>query len=77
MILACETLEQLKASAEKFRIKVEALPLYDTQGEPFSLTVSIGGVFNKTGATFESLYEKADQNLYEAKRKGRNQSVVS
>lgn len=77
MILSCETLEQLQHSAEKFRTKVEALLLQGAKGESFSLTVSIGGVFNKTGATFESLYEKADQNLYEAKRKGRNQSVVS
>ena len=77
MIIPCQTLEQLKRSAEKFRKKVEILPFLDAQGTPFSLTVSVGGVFNKTGATFEQLYEKADQNLYEAKRKGRNQSVVS
>lgn len=77
MILACETIEQLTHSAEKFRTKVEALSFNDTQGRSFSLTVSIGGVFNTTGASFEDLYEKADQNLYEAKHKGRNQSRVT
>ncbi len=59
MILLCETFELLQYSVEKFRIKVEALPLQEAHSEYFLPTVS----FNKTGATFECLYEKAAQNL--------------
>ncbi len=44
----------------------------DTQAGPISITVSIGVTVRKDIDTVDSLIERADAALYEAKKKGRN-----
>lgn len=43
---------------------------------PFSFTCSVGIAIAKDGDTLETLYKKADQALYEAKGKGKNQFAL-
>ncbi|MGH9457908.1 MAG: diguanylate cyclase, partial [Thermoanaerobaculia bacterium] len=60
--------------AERIRAAVEALPPIANRAP---LTCSIGGaLFPADGTTPESLFEIADQRLYEAKEAGRNRVVV-
>jgi diguanylate cyclase (GGDEF)-like protein len=58
--------------AEKIRAKVEESAFGD---QSIVVTVSIGVAVSKTGDTFDDLFKQADENLYTAKRKGRNQVV--
>ncbi|MFT7504395.1 MAG: diguanylate cyclase [Gammaproteobacteria bacterium] len=42
-----------------------------------TITVSIGATSFKSGDTIESVFERADENLFQAKNSGRNKSVIS
>jgi diguanylate cyclase (GGDEF)-like protein len=63
--------------AEKIRKKIEDLEV-DFQGKKIRITVSIGLSGMRTGiASVEDWIREADQNLYEAKRKGKNRTEIS
>jgi diguanylate cyclase (GGDEF)-like protein len=62
--------------AERIRQALEAEPV-DLEGELLTVTVSIGLSVYKHHDSEESLFERADQALYEAKNSGRNQVVHS
>jgi diguanylate cyclase (GGDEF)-like protein len=79
MIVAGESLERVKACAERHRAAVEALQI-PHQGSPFGVvTVSMGLATIVAGgrtATAEAL-EEADGALYRAKRAGRNRVATA
>jgi len=54
---------------------LQATPIELGEGEPVALTVSCGMAEYTAGDTLESLVERADKALYEAKRSGRDRIV--
>jgi diguanylate cyclase (GGDEF)-like protein len=58
--------------AERMRVAVHGLPIEWAAGRAFSITVSIGSAHLKDCATLGAMLHRADQNLYHAKRLGRN-----
>jgi diguanylate cyclase len=79
--------EGIMQACEKFRQAIEAMKVrnINKEGEFLSVTASFGGVCVRSndvvtleGDDFYKMYvEVCDQNLYKAKDKGRNCSVVS
>ncbi len=64
----------LAVIAERIRAGVEALP---APPDGATVTLSIGAaLFPSDGASAETLFEAADQRLYEAKKAGRNRVVI-
>lgn len=65
------------ALAERLRELVERTGLRRSDREPpLKITISAGvATYPESGTTLEALLEHADQALYEAKRRGRNQVV--
>lgn len=64
------------AIAERIRRSCQELTLV-FQGSPFTLAVSIGVTEAQQYETFGTALQRADTLLYQAKRKGRNQTVAS
>lgn len=61
--------------AEKLRAKVEQMTISTESGD-LKITVSIGMTqFNDSYTELDSLIKRADQAMYEAKEKGRNQVI--
>lgn len=82
ILLPYTKLEEAVAVGQRLRQaveqnKVQILP-ENKEEPPFdvSVTVSIGVYEYSTGDTAQSLYEKADKALYEAKTHGRNQVII-
>ncbi len=64
--------------AERIRKNVESTPIELSNGLTLNITVSIGGAsYPSHTSDLETLREKADMALYEAKRKGRNKVVFA
>jgi diguanylate cyclase (GGDEF)-like protein len=65
-----------KAVAERLRKMVESTPTQTAQGE-IPITVSLGiAELTENVDDLDTLIDRADQALYQAKQSGRNQSVV-
>lgn len=78
LILPHTNLVEMKQAAERLRKEVAEITLYAGK-ETVSLTISAGGAaisrVDRPGA-IETLYERADQMLYEAKGSGRDRSII-
>ena len=61
--------------AERIRRAVQ-LAQFAPRGQPYLLTVSIGGAVFAGRTNFAELFRIADQRLYGAKHSGRNRSVI-
>jgi len=61
--------------AEKIR-KIIAKTGFNSSGSAIHITISCGITDLREGDTQESLFERADQALYKAKKNGRNQCVI-
>ena len=67
-----------RAAAERVRVSVEGLRIPLQGGGTTRVTVSVGvAEITRESASIELLLQRADAALYEAKRRGRNCSVVS
>ena len=78
-ILPRVTPEGLLAAAERIRNAVARLEL-EHEGQPLSITVSVGGAYATkvaAGVATEAVLDAADRCLYKAKRSGRNRSCVA
>ncbi|MBR7887683.1 GGDEF domain-containing protein [Marinomonas sp. A79] len=65
------TLEQAMARTELVRLAVAKTP-FNVQGEPVSISISIGLAQLEPEESPEALFERADKQLYLAKEAGRN-----
>jgi two-component system cell cycle response regulator len=70
--------QEAMGAAERLRGAIAELAFAPEGDQPHALTVSIGVSFSRTGEiTAEQLLHAADQALYQAKRAGRNRTVLS
>jgi len=61
---------------DRIRCSVSSLCLAH-ESKPIDLTVSVGGVVFSGNVEFNSLYKAADSRLYEAKKSGRNRTILA
>lgn len=76
VIMPGADLKSAESVADKLRASVEGLSFH-FKGEPVSISVSCGVAQFKQGETIESVFERADKALYQAKEGGRNRVVTS
>ena len=76
MLLPGAALAQGCAVAEKLRVAVQEAG-FRYRGEPVRVTMSCGVAACCGEDTLETLYERADAALYQAKAQGRNRSVCA
>ncbi|MDO0946495.1 sensor domain-containing diguanylate cyclase [Chromohalobacter israelensis] len=62
--------------AERIRRTVAATPVTLDDGKELALTISIGATYHTPGLDEDSMFERADEALYEAKEYGRNRTVM-
>lgn len=73
LLLNCDT-DSLQSVMERIRSTIERLtPPRTGDGSPLHITVSAGGAQLRDGDTIDSLMQRADLALFEAKNNGRNQ----
>jgi diguanylate cyclase len=63
--------EHVRSVAERIRSAINET-VFLASGEPYALSVSVGGVIFNRPVSFTDLYRGADERLYSAKRMGRN-----
>lgn len=63
--------------AERLRRTMESLCVYCPANQPLSVTISLGAAVLSGDDSFEALWERADQALYEAKNAGRNRVALA
>lgn len=76
LVVACDA-TQLATTAERFRAAIAAHPFSLPNNTCLPITVSIGATLVRSEDSLRGLLDRADQRLYNAKRQGRNQSVVA
>lgn len=62
--------------AERIRHAVAETPVSLDDGKELALTISIGATYYASGLDEDSMFERADAALYEAKEYGRNRTVM-
>ncbi|MFH1058104.1 MAG: GGDEF domain-containing protein [Pseudomonadota bacterium] len=77
IVLIRAGLEDAKAVAERVRLAAEAIRFTWRGSNELRITISMGLAQARPGDTPESLFERADQALLQAKRAGRNQVVTA
>ncbi len=74
VLLPNTTDETAHLVAEKLRSSLEKLP-FESGGRKIAVTMSMGLTHARKGDTAESLFKRADELLYQAKKSGRNRVV--
>ncbi|MGM0951702.1 MAG: diguanylate cyclase [Pseudomonadota bacterium] len=74
LLLPETTAEAARVVIDKLRKRVAGLPFH-FGGEPVSVTFSAGATEFREGDSVESVFDRADRALYQAKDAGRNQTV--
>jgi diguanylate cyclase (GGDEF)-like protein len=77
LVLPGASIDQALEAAERLRRSVEQTPLAIPQGPTLNLTISIGVASTQPADTVETLFSRADEALYQAKRNGRNRVIAS
>jgi diguanylate cyclase len=75
LLLPMTSLEPAKGVAEKLRLAVESQE-FRHHSQQVTVTISCGITEFRSGDTPTSVYERADQALYQAKQQGRNRCVA-
>jgi diguanylate cyclase len=75
VLIADRNESEVLAQAEKIRQAIEEWQ-FRHSNQAVKVTVSFGIAQLSEGDTMESLFERADKALYEAKKKGRNQTLL-
>lgn len=76
VILANTDIDMARIIAERIREDVAAEPFH-VHGLNIGITISVGGAMLRKDETKESLLERADAAMYEAKQSGRNRVVFA
>ena len=76
IILQNTDLEEGEEIAERLRMQVEQSPFHHND-QSIPITISLGLTHYHSGDTVETIIQRADEALYQAKAKGRNRAVVS
>lgn len=76
ILLPGSSAEQSAIAAERVRRAINEI-YFAPQGQRHMLSISVGGVTFKGGQSFSELFRRADEQLYAAKRDGRNRVAVS
>lgn len=79
ILLKNNSLSETEKIAERIRRSIAETPLKLAQREPITLTVSIGVSHSNLPTTLalQELVNQADQALYQAKTRGRNQVILA
>lgn len=75
LLLPNTSLENAKIMGQRIVSEIQK-KTFDYEGIKLKVTVSVGVVVSRTYGHKDTLIEYADRALYEAKRNGRNQSVI-
>jgi diguanylate cyclase (GGDEF)-like protein len=73
---AVDGVEHALSIAERIRARISADPI-TTEAGPVTITLSLGVAVSNTGGTVDALVHAADAAMYQAKRTGRNRSVLT
>ena len=76
VILKGVTSKTIHAVAEKLRLLVAASVWYTDDLDRIQVTVSVGGAICHADDTVESLVDRADKFMYQAKQQGKNQTIT-
>jgi diguanylate cyclase (GGDEF)-like protein len=77
VILPQTSKQAARTMAQRIGRAVARTPIHSTKGDVLYLTVSLGAAsFPDDANTLDELLQRADQAMYEAKRRGKNQVVV-
>lgn len=74
VIFPMTSIEQATQHCEEIRKAVEKTP-FNMNGEPVSVTISIGVTAFDWKESHDELFSRADKNLYQAKEQGRNKVI--
>lgn len=74
VLLPLTTIDEGLEVAERILASIRAVQLADDTGQPYGITASMGlGAFRQTDRSLRDALDRADQALYLAKHRGRNQ----
>jgi diguanylate cyclase (GGDEF)-like protein/PAS domain S-box-containing protein len=74
VLLPLTTINEGLEVAERILASIRAVQLADDTGQPYGITASMGlGAFRQTDRSLRDALDRADQALYLAKHRGRNQ----
>lgn len=74
IVFPMTSLDQAFEHCQNIRQSVESTP-FNMNGEPISVTISIGVSLFDGQEDHDSLFNRADKNLYQAKQQGRNKVI--
>lgn len=75
VLLSDTNLSAARLVAERIRSAIEQMQ-FEIDGQAIPLTVSVGVAKRRNDETQQSLYERCDQQMYKAKRSGRNRVIA-
>jgi len=75
VVVNIDNIKNFSMIAEKLRSAIGSI-LFNSEQDSFNVTVSIGGTMYQENDTVESIVNRADTLMYQAKKTGKNRSVI-